>query len=58
MFTGTTDMYVSTLFHLIFNVALVSIYSTNKSIDTSSILNIWSDIQATLKTLNTVCKYF
>lgn len=63
MFTGTalscltattTDMYVYTLFHLIFNVALViPIYSTNKSIDTSSIHNIWSDIQATLKTFNT-----
>lgn len=55
--TTTTDMYIYTLFHLIFNVALIiSIYSTNKSINTSSIHNILSDIQATLKTFNTVFK--
>lgn len=55
----TADMYVYTLFTIsLMLIYLISIYSTNKSIDTSSIHNIWSDIQATLKTFNTVCKQF
>lgn len=39
LLNATTDMYVYTLFH--FNVdSVISIYSTNKSIDTSSIHNV------------------